>query len=1229
MRNQHHRRGLAARSVLTLFTAIACAALAHGYQDTLVLFPLDEGSGTVANDASGMGNDGTLVGGAVFEANTGDGSAFAVRFDGLNDRIDIGALDLNGSGMTLAAWFLPESFPGPGSDPRLISKASGVDADDHVFMLSTIAVGSSKRLRVRVRIGGSTTTLVAGTGDVATGTWQHAAATHDGATLSLYLNGQPVGSSPLAGSIDVAPLVPVAVGGQPPGAGSRNFDGLLDDVRILQRALSAAEVAALVGGSGVPTAVDDAYATAENRPQSISAANGVLQNDSDPDLDPLQAVLDTDVMNGVLNLNPDGSFDYTPNLDFVGADSFTYHATDGSLDSNPATVTVFVNEVILGMNPAGDSSPTVGNDTYGLDEDTTLVVSAAAGVLANDVDRNPPDDLTAALVSNPVNGTLTSFGSDGAFTYMPDPNFAGIDTFRYEAIDGGSGRAATALVVLTVAGVNDPPVAVSDAYSTPAGVTLVVDAATGVLANDTDVDMDMDILQAVLTEGTADGSINLNPNGGFQYVPDPGFTGQDSFKYRAIDGAASSAPTNVILSVGGANEPPRIVTGSVAFLKRVIGTGVDDAHAVVAADLDGDGDIDTASADFVDDSVFWFENDGDLDFTPHTVDSNLDGAYPVGDGDIDSDGDTDLLAGGYNADTFAWYENNGAGSFTRRTIDPATNGAHSIVAGDMDDDGDTDLLCTSQDANTVTWYENNGNEDFTRHVIDGSAGAAKRAEFADVDDDGDMDVFSASFGSDRIAWHENNGNESFTRRVIDGSADGAYYVYPADFNGDGAIDAVAAIQLADTVAWYENDGSGNFVKRLIDTQAARVRSVYAADMDGDGDQDALAASVEDDTVHWYENDGAGNFVNRGIDIAADGAYGVSAFDVDHDGDADALATARDAQEVLLYQHNRAHSVALGIGESIVISSQLLLTIDPDDGPAGLTYRLTDTPDFGDLRRSGVLLGTNSTFTQADVNANRLTYAHDGSDSPSDSFAFTVADGGENGVEPAAGTFTLIITDPADVVAILPLDEGAGTNAGDASGMGNDGTLVNGASFEASSGDGSPFAVRFDGSNDYIAMGGLDVNGSGLSLALWFNADVFPGSTMDPRLISKASGEAANDHIFMLSTVRVGSSTRLRGRVRVGGVTTTLIASGGDLVTGVWRHAALTHDGSVLRLYLDGQVVGSTPVPGTVDTDASVPVTIGSQPPGAGVRFFDGLLDDVRILQRALSTGEVADLFNGS
>ncbi len=91
-----------------------------------------------------------------------------------------------------------------------------------------------------------------------------------------------------------------------------------------------------------PIAEDDSYETEEGAELTISNAEGLLLNDSDEDKDPLTTSLLENVQNGSLVLNTDGSFRYTPNALFSGADSFTYLVNDGFINSEPAQVTIWV-----------------------------------------------------------------------------------------------------------------------------------------------------------------------------------------------------------------------------------------------------------------------------------------------------------------------------------------------------------------------------------------------------------------------------------------------------------------------------------------------------------------------------------------------------------------------------------------------------------------------------------------------------------------------------------------------------------------------------------------------------------------------------------------------------------------------------------------------------------------------------------------------------------------------
>lgn len=678
----------------------------------------------------------------------------------------------------------------------------------------------------------------------------------------------------------------------------------------------------------------------------------------------------------------------------------------------------------------------------------------------------------------------------------------------------------------------------------------------------------------------------------------------------------------------GTNQPPRIATGAVAFDKLVLDTTMDETHAAESADFDGDGDLDIVATDFANGLVRWYRNELGGVFTPVTLDPALGGAYPVGVVDLDQDGDVDVLAAGFTSDLFVWYENDGLATFTRHVVD-VVDGPHSLVPADLDADGDLDLVATSQNVNRVAWYENDGAMGFTEHLIDALANGAKRAEVGDIDGDGDLDIVAAANYGNEILWYENDGATNFTIRVIDDQARGAYYVVPTDLDRDGDVDLLAALALDDSVVWYEHDGGGGFVRRLIDGSAGKVRTAVVTDLDGDGYPDPLVASVEDDTVAWHANHGGGRFTKHVIDGFAFAAYGVSSIDIDADGDLDVISACRDSDEIALHKQLRRHHIAITDGQRRVIGSAHLRAIDADDGPADLTYTLEVAPSFGQLELAGAPLTAGGTFTQDDINQGRVAYRHAGANVSSDRLAFTVRDGGEAGVRPARGDLEIVLVAPTAMLTHLPLDEGAGLTALDASSGGSPGTLVNGPVYDVDTADGSAFSVAFDGVDDRIDLGTLDPGGQHLTVALWFKADSLPGWAGGPRLISKAKSIHDHEHILALSAEPVIAWERLNARVRVGGLTHLLKADRGNLRIGAWHHAALTHDGAVLRLYLDGAEVGSMPLVGTIDTDPTMPMSVGSQPAGAGGEAFHGHIDDLRIEARALGGLEIAALANVS
>lgn len=196
-----------------------------------------------------------------------------------------------------------------------------------------------------------------------------------------------------------------------------------------------------------PAAESDHYQLDEDTSINISAADGVLKNDTDGDFDSLSAFRVQNPNHGSVTLNADGSFGYSPQANFYGIDSFTYHASDGTFTSGEVTVTLQIEPV--NDPPAAEPDRYLTNATSGR---PFVINQPANGVLKNDTDQdNHP--LSASLIEKPQNGTLV-LNPDGTFTYTPNSGFGtdaanSIDRFTYQVNDGQGGT-NTAIVEIEV-----------------------------------------------------------------------------------------------------------------------------------------------------------------------------------------------------------------------------------------------------------------------------------------------------------------------------------------------------------------------------------------------------------------------------------------------------------------------------------------------------------------------------------------------------------------------------------------------------------------------------------------------------------------------------------------------------------------------------------------------------------------------------------------------------------
>jgi VCBS repeat-containing protein len=285
-----------------------------------------------------------------------------------------------------------------------------------------------------------------------------------------------------------------------------------------------------------PIAHDDSFSGDED-----TVINGnVLPNDNDPDgnLDTDSVSLASSPSNGTLILNSDGSFSYTPDENFHGIDSFTYEVCDLDGLCDQATVTLTINAV--------NDVPVAADDSYSTAEDTPLSVPAP-GVLDNDSDVDG-DALTVVDYTQPANGSVTQ-NPDGSFTYTPNENFNGVDTFEYTISDGNGGT-DTATITITVSGVNDAPDAADDS------AIVDEDGSVDILVLGNDSDPDGDELSVTEVSDPANGTTVINPDGTITYTPDANFCGQDSFTYTIIDGNGGSDTATVTVDVACVNDAP-------------------------------------------------------------------------------------------------------------------------------------------------------------------------------------------------------------------------------------------------------------------------------------------------------------------------------------------------------------------------------------------------------------------------------------------------------------------------------------------------------------------------------------------------------------------------------------------------------------------------------------------------------------------------------------------------
>ncbi|WP_158548586.1 tandem-95 repeat protein [Parvularcula marina] len=425
----------------------------------------------------------------------------------------------------------------------------------------------------------------------------------------------------------------------------------------------AAQVTITINGvNDAPIANNDSYMVDED---NVLMGN-VKTNDSDPE-DHAISLLAVDTQHGVLVLNHDGSFTYTPGADFTGTDSFTYVLRDPDFPTTPQDFAV----VTITVDPVNDA-PVAMDDDVTTDEDVAIIIS----VLANDSDVDG-DMLSIMSFSQGANGTVTDNG-DGTLTYLGNADFNGTDSFTYTISDGNGGT-STATVNVTVDPVNDDPVAMDDDVTTDEDVAIII----SVLSNDSDVDGDM--LSILSFSQGANGTVTDNGDGTLTYLGNQDYFGTDSFTYTVSDGNGGTDTATVTVTINSVEDDPLDLTGT---------PGPDTLMGADGNDtLNGLGQDDVLDGAAGDDTLFGAAGDDTL--LGQNGEDTLNGAY--GDDSLDGGNGADSLLGDRGEDTLLGGEGDDTAKGGRDDDTLLGGGGNDLLIGnngvDMlnGEDGDDEL----------------------------------------------------------------------------------------------------------------------------------------------------------------------------------------------------------------------------------------------------------------------------------------------------------------------------------------------------------------------------------------------------------------------------------------------------------------------------------------------------------------------------------------------------------
>lgn len=698
--------------------------------------------------------------------------------------------------------------------------------------------------------------------------------------------------------------------------------------------------------SGDPPTVYDDYMASTSED---TALNGSVMS-YDPEADSLTFSTVSGPSHGSVTWTSPNNYTYTPDADFNGSDSFTYKANDGSSDSNTATVSIGISSV--------NDAPVASNASNSGSEDGGAVTGT---VTASDPEG---DSLTFSLGSNASSGNAT-VDSWGNYSYTPNANFHGSDSFTFSVSDGNGGS-DTKTVNISISSVPDAPVAADGSADT------YEDTPLSSYPLPTATDGDGDTVTYSKVSNPYNGSVTVSGST-FTYTPNANYYGSDSFQFSVSDGTYSNTYT-MSINVASVNDAPTANNAS--------NSGTEDNNItgyVSGSDIDGSVSY-AVYSNAAHGSVTIDSSTGAYTYTPEANYNGSDSfVFSVFDGDIL----TQLYA-------------YGTVSLTISAVNDAP--VVAVNTGLSVNEGSETTISSSQLA--ATDPDNTASE-ITYTISTGPAhGTLMKGGFS-------VTTFTQADIDSNALTYLHDGSET--------TSDGFTFSL-----SDGVGGSVSGTTFGVTITLVNDPPTTS--DQSLSTDEDTPLTVTPSGSDAEGD--TLSYSVYSGPSHGTAEASGSNFLyTPTADYSGSDSFTIRVSD-GHGGTADATisVTVNAVNDAPVVAVNTGISV--NEGSSTTITTSQLSATDVDNTDSQITYTITTGPAYGTLKKSGT---ATTSFTQADIAANLLSYTHDGSETTGDSFTFSLSDGAGGSLSGTSCTVTITPINDAPTVSTntgLTLNEAA-------------------------------------------------------------------------------------------------------------------------------------------------------------------------------------------------------------